>query len=113
MQGSIGDFEEVRHFAGQELAAFIVGGQRLKECQDVFRVYQLHNIVCAACAEQIIKLNAMLETYAKENKFIYVDYHSPMKDEINGLLTYDRKVCKVDAARMRDVAEKIKNGLLP
>ena len=37
------------------------------------------------CADQIIRLNAMLEEYAKENKCIYVDYHSPMKDEINGL----------------------------
>lgn len=44
------------------------------------------------CAEQIIRLNAMLEEYAKENKFIYVDYHSAMKDEFNGLpknLAYD------------------------
>jgi hypothetical protein len=38
---------------------------------------------------------------------------SDVEDETNGLLTYDRKVCKVDAARMRNVAEKIKNGLLP
>jgi lysophospholipase L1-like esterase len=27
----------------------------------------------------------MLEEYAKENKCIYVDYHSPMKDSENGL----------------------------
>ena len=38
---------------------------------------------------------------------------SDVEDETNGLLTYDRKVCKVDAARMQDVAKQIKNGLLP
>ena len=38
---------------------------------------------------------------------------SDVEDETNGLLTYDRKVCKVDAARMRDMAKQIKNGLLP
>lgn len=37
------------------------------------------------CAERIIKLNGMLEKYAKENRFIYVDYHSAMKDSENGL----------------------------
>ena len=37
------------------------------------------------CADRIIRLNAMLEEYAKENKCIYVDYHSPMKDSENGL----------------------------
>ncbi len=38
---------------------------------------------------------------------------SDVEDETNGLLTYDRKVCKVDAARMQDVAKQIKNDLLP
>ena len=33
---------------------------------------------------------------------------SDVEDETNGLLTYDRKVCKVDASRMRDMASKIK-----
>ena len=37
------------------------------------------------CAERIIKLNAMLEDYAEANKCIYVDYHSVMKDDENGL----------------------------
>ena len=37
------------------------------------------------CAERIIKLNAMLEDYAKASKCIYVDYHSVMKDDENGL----------------------------
>ena len=35
--------------------------------------------------EQIVKLNAMLQAYAKENKIPYVDYHSVMKDSENGL----------------------------
>lgn len=36
-------------------------------------------------AEQVMRLNSMLKDYAKQNKFIYVDYHSAMKDEHNGL----------------------------
>ena len=39
----------------------------------------------ADCAERIIRLNAMLEDYAKANRCIYVDYHSVMKDDENGL----------------------------
>jgi lysophospholipase L1-like esterase len=37
------------------------------------------------CADRIIRLNSMLEEYARENRFTYVDYHSVMKDEENGL----------------------------
>lgn len=36
-------------------------------------------------AEQIKKLNAMIKAYAEKNKFTYVDYHSAMKDERDGL----------------------------
>lgn len=37
------------------------------------------------CADRIIRLNAMLKEYAKDHKIVYVDYHSAMKDEENGL----------------------------
>ena len=37
------------------------------------------------CAERIIRLNAMLEDYAKASRCIYVDFHSVMKDDENGL----------------------------
>ena len=36
-------------------------------------------------AEKIIRLNSMLEEYAKSNRIPYVDYHSAMKNEQNGL----------------------------
>lgn len=36
-------------------------------------------------AEKIIRLNSMLEKYAKDNRIPYVDYHSAMKNEQNGL----------------------------
>lgn len=36
-------------------------------------------------ANKIIALNDMLREYAKKNHFVYVDYHSVMKDERNGL----------------------------
>ena len=33
---------------------------------------------------------------------------SDVEDEVNGLVTYDRKVIKADAARMRRIADKLK-----
>ena len=33
---------------------------------------------------------------------------SDVEDEVNGLYTYDRKVCKVDKERMREIAERLK-----
>ena len=37
------------------------------------------------CADRIIRLNAMLKEYAKKNRYTYVDFHSVLKDEENGL----------------------------
>ena len=36
-------------------------------------------------AEKIIRLNAMLKAYSDSNHCVYLDYHSAMKDERNGL----------------------------
>ena len=36
-------------------------------------------------ADKIIALNKLLKEFAKKNKCVYVDYHSVMKDERNGL----------------------------
>lgn len=36
-------------------------------------------------AEKILRLNSMLEEYARANRIPYVDYHSAMKNEQNGL----------------------------
>ena len=36
---------------------------------------------------------------------------SDVEDEINGLYTYDRKVCKVDVSKMKEVAEKIRQKI--
>ena len=36
-------------------------------------------------ANDILQLNEMIKAYAKENKIPYVDYHSALKDEENGL----------------------------
>jgi len=35
---------------------------------------------------------------------------SDVEDEINGLYTYDRQVCKVDAERMAEYMKKVKIG---
>lgn len=36
-------------------------------------------------AEKVLELNSLLKEYAKKNRIKYVDYHSAMKDENNGL----------------------------
>jgi lysophospholipase L1-like esterase len=36
-------------------------------------------------AEDIIKMNEMIKEYAEKNKIPYIDYHSALKDEHNGL----------------------------
>ena len=36
-------------------------------------------------AEKVVKLNAMIKSYAEKNKIIYVDYHSAMVNEKKGL----------------------------
>ena len=33
---------------------------------------------------------------------------SDVEDEVNGLLTYDRKVCKVDGARVRKLNQQLR-----
>ena len=38
-----------------------------------------------APAEKITALNKMIKAYAEKNHFVYIDYHSAMKDEKNGL----------------------------
>ena len=40
-------------------------------------------------ADKVIALNALLKTYAVDNDFTYLDYHSFMKDEENGLKVPD------------------------
>ncbi len=36
-------------------------------------------------ANKVIALNKMLKDYAQKNHFTYVDYHTPLKDDKNGL----------------------------
>lgn len=38
-----------------------------------------------APAEKIVKLNAMLKSYARKHHLTYIDYHSAMKDPRNGM----------------------------
>ena len=37
---------------------------------------------------------------------------SDVEDEVNGLYTYDRKVCKVDRLQMRKLAEKLQEAVM-
>ncbi|MEM9327650.1 MAG: SGNH/GDSL hydrolase family protein [Bacteroidota bacterium] len=36
-------------------------------------------------AQKIVDLNAWIKSYCEEKGFVYLDYHTPMKDERNGL----------------------------
>ena len=36
---------------------------------------------------------------------------SDVEEEINGLLTYDRKVCKVSPDRLRDLADRLQEAI--
>lgn len=36
-------------------------------------------------ADKIVRLNQMIKSYADQNKLTYIDYHSQLKDERNGL----------------------------
>ncbi|WP_456376866.1 SGNH/GDSL hydrolase family protein [Lutibacter sp.] len=36
-------------------------------------------------AEKVVKLNTLLKTYANQHNLIYVDYFTPMANELNGL----------------------------
>ena len=57
------------------------------------------------CAEQIIRLNSMLRDYARKNRFRYVDYHSAMKDEENGLpakWSYDGVHLNIDGYKVAE-----------
>jgi alpha-L-fucosidase len=36
-------------------------------------------------ADKIVKLNAMLQSYANNNKYVYFDFHSPVADEKKGM----------------------------
>jgi lysophospholipase L1-like esterase/dienelactone hydrolase len=38
-------------------------------------------------AGEIMKLNVMLQSYAKKNSIVYVDFHTPLADEKNGMKT--------------------------
>lgn len=40
-------------------------------------------------AEKVVELNGLLKAYATQNNFTYVDYHSAMKDDKNGLKVPD------------------------
>jgi lysophospholipase L1-like esterase len=70
----------------------------IKSMCELARANKIKPVVCSALpaksfkwrpgmqpADEIIRLNEMIQTYAKANKIPYVDYHSALKDEENGL----------------------------
>ena len=74
------------------------------------RIYGYRTFACRADFEK-----ALLDLYRKEilpavraglSGAIYTQL-TDVEDEVNGLLTYDRKVCKVDPAAMRELAKEL------
>jgi lysophospholipase L1-like esterase len=72
--------------------------QNIKSMCELARANKIKPVVCSTLpakrfkwrpemkpADDIIRLNEMIKEYAKENKIPYVDYHSALKDEENGL----------------------------
>ena len=72
--------------------------QNIKSMCELARANKIKPIVCSVLpatgfkwrpemkpANDIIRLNEMIQAYAKANKIPYVDYHSALKDEYNGL----------------------------
>ena len=72
--------------------------QNIKSMCELARANKIKPVVCSTLpakrfkwrpemkpANDIIRLNEMIKEYAKENKIPYVDYHSALKDEENGL----------------------------
>ncbi len=72
--------------------------QNIKSMCELARANNIKPIVCSTLpakafkwrpemkpANDIVALNEMIKAYAKENKIPYVDYHSALKDEENGL----------------------------
>ncbi len=66
-------------------------------------------------AGKVLKLNSMMKTYCEEKGFIYLDYHTPMKDDRNGLpekLSYDEVHPTIDGYKMmEDLLETALNKL--
>ena len=52
---------------------------------ELARLHNIRVLLCSVLPDSIIRLNAMIEAYARENGIEYVDYHSRMKDGRNGL----------------------------
>ena len=72
--------------------------QNIKSMCQLARANKIKPVLCSALpatgfkwrpemkpADDIIRLNEMIKAYAKENKIPYVDYHSALKNEDNGL----------------------------
>ena len=70
----------------------------IKSMCELARIHDIKPILCSVLpadkfswrkevepAETIIRLNEMIMQYAQENKIPYVDYHSALKNEKNGL----------------------------
>jgi len=104
----------LRHDKARVLALSEFGGYSLPAEGHVagekpfgYRMYQ----------EQTAFMDALVKLYEKEvipcmeqqglSAAVYTQL-SDVEDELNGLMTYDRKVCKADAARLREVNEKLK-----
>lgn len=72
--------------------------ENIKSMAELARYHKIKVVLCAVLpaidfpwnpglkpADRVIELNTILEKYAKQNDIPYVDYHTAMKDENNGL----------------------------
>ena len=66
--------------------------------------------LCAPTADAVEKLylEQVVPAFQKGLCAAIYTQVSDVEDETNGILSYDRKVTKLDAGRMRSIAEKLR-----
>ena len=93
------------------------GGYTYKVDGHVFNEKKTYGYGTCKCKEELMNRivtryeNLLLPAISKGACGCVYTQLSDVEDEINGLYTYDRKVCKVDKKAMKDLADKL-NGQL-
>ncbi len=108
-------FKPVRLTAGDKpLVLSEFGGYSFKPVGHVFNTEKTYgygkfaNLVAFADAVEKLYLEQIVPAFHKGLCAAIYTQVSDVEDETNGLLSYDRKVCKLDTERMLKIAEKLK-----
>jgi hypothetical protein len=69
----------------------------------------LINVLPVGCWNNTLELqrNFCEQNILGRDKFTFSIIDGDVEDEVNGLYTYDRKVCKVNAVKMKQLSEEV------